>query len=239
MTFLQHKRKKQSKAILAISIFALFALIFILLKAKITEGPLSSLFVKLNLPRQAEGKAENTKVLFLNTRIESLESENKILNAALGEKIQKEIPAQIKLGGGYLFSDILLLNKGKGVGLKQGDLVFAKDKIYIGKILETGENWSKVQPIGSFGEKIIFRTGKDKEIAFEAVGAGRGELLAQLPKDTVIAVGDIIWLGEAPEYPVGLVSGIRKSEGREMQDVRITSPLSLSSLIDVMAVKSQ
>ncbi|MDP2668881.1 MAG: hypothetical protein Q8P07_03555 [bacterium] len=243
MTFLRHKQsagwRKQNRTVLAVSIFALLALIFILLKTKITEGPLASLFVKLNLPRQAEGKTENTEVLLLNARIESLENENKTLKAALGEGAQKEIPAQIKLGGGYLFSDILLLNEGKGAGLNPGDLVFAKGKIYVGKISETGENWSKVRPVGSLGEKIILRTGKDKEMAFEAIGAGRGELLAQLPKDIVLVLGEIVWFGEEPGYIAGLVSSVLTSEGRKIQDIRILNPLPFGSLTEVTAVKNQ
>ena len=239
MIFLRHKQKKQNKLIWVLSIFALFALIFILLKAKITEGPLSSLFVKLNLPRQAEGKTENTEVLLLNARIESLENENKTLKAAFGESAQKEIPAEIKLGGGYLFSDILLLNKGKSAGLNAGDIVFAKGRIYAGKISETGERWSKVRPVGSLGEKIFLRTGKDKEIMFEAIGAGRGELLAQLPKDIVLVLGEIVWFGEEPGYIVALLSSILTSEGRKIQDIRILSPLPLGSLAEVIAVKNQ
>lgn len=239
MIFPLHKKKKQNKAVRAISIFALLVLIFILIKSGIAGGPVAFAVSKFALPRAVRGEANVREALLLESRLLALERENKDLKTALGEKIKIEIPSKIKLGGGYLFSDILLLDDGVDAGLEAGDIVLAPGKIFVGKISETGANWSKVEPVGRLGGKIALRAGKDKEITFEALGAGRGELLAQFPKDTPVVLGDIVWLGEDPEYSVGLVSGIRKSEGREIQDVRIISPLPLGSLAEVAVLKNR
>ncbi len=220
-----------------VSIFALLALILILLKYRVAEGPLSYFAVKFNFLRGgADGKNYDA---MLSARLSALESENRALKEALGENASGEVPAEIRLGGGYLFSDILLLNKGDGDGLSIGDIVLSKEKIFVGKISDTGRNWSKVNPIGRLGEKIALRAGINKEITFEAAGLGRGELFVELPKDLGLAVGDIVWLGEEASYPAGLISAIRKNEGREMQDVTISSPLPLGSLAEVIAVKNR
>lgn len=242
MIFPQHKQsaswRKQNKIIWVFLIFALTALIFILLRSKSFENLSVNLFSKINFLRSDSTLIIKESRLYL-ARLEALEEENKSLKSLSGHKISEEILAEIRLGGGYLFSDILLLNVGKKDGVNMGDLVFNGGKIFVGKISEVGDVWSKVFPIGRLGEKISLRVGGDKEVLFEAVGAGRGELITELPKELVIVLGDLVWLGENPAYPVGLVINIQKTEGREMQVVRMASPLQLGTLIGVTVLRSQ
>lgn len=145
---------------------------------------------------------------------------------------------QIIFGGGYLFSDVLYLNRGNENNVQSGDLVLYDSKILIGKIDEVFLSHSKVIPFFKFGEKNAFRAGPQKSILFEGLGNGAGEIRADFPSSIKISAGDGVYLAENPNYLVGIVENSEKKEGRDFQKVYIRIPISLKSITDVDIIKN-
>lgn len=241
MTSLQHKKQNYVKySAFAVSAVATILLAVIFFKINGVESFVLKAASKINFLRIGAEKTNNLEASLLISRISDLERENQILRGAIGlNNSRSEIPAKIILGGGYLFSDSLYADEGLNSGVKEKDLALSPEKIFIGKIAGTGKDWSRIDPVGSLGSKISLRLGSDKEIAVEATGLGRGELIAELPKDVSITAGETAWLGEKPEYSVGLVSEIKKVEGREIQNIIIKSPLPFGSLVNMLILKNQ
>src|SRR3989344_2098790 len=220
MTFLQHKKQNYFRySVLAVFSAAVIMLAVIFLKVKGAETLVFKLFSKANFLRPLAIGQNNQESVLLLAKISDLEKENQLLRESVG------------LGGGYIFSEALYINEGSGSEIHAGDIVLSPEKIFVGKISEVGRDWSKIKPFGALGEKIVLRFGPNKEIAVFATGLGRGELSAELPKDTQIMPGETVWLGEKPEYAAGLISEAGKVDGGEIQNIIIKSQLPFGSLL--------
>lgn len=239
MTFLRHKKQNSFKySVFAVVCATVVLFSLILFKINIVEGFVSKLISRINFFRPGDELIQRFTASFLSEKISGLERENQLLRESLGLPDQgSEIPAKVTLGGGYIFSDALYINAGADSGIRENDLAVSEEKIFIGKVSETGENWSRISPIGTLGSKVALRLGENKEITVEATGLGRGELIAELPKDTVIMSDQIVWLGERPELSAGLIAETNKVEGREIQNIIIKSPLPFGSLLNILIIK--
>jgi len=241
MTFLQHKKQNYFRySVLATFSAAVIMLAVIFFKVNGAETFVFKLFSKANFLRPLATGQNDQEAMLLLAKISDLEKENQLLreSAGLGDA-QKEIPAKVVLGGGYIFSDSLYVNEGSDAGISEGDPALSPEKIFVGQISEVGRDWSKIKPFGALGEKIVLRFGPNKEIAVLATGLGRGELIAELPKDTQIISGETVWLGEKPEYAAGLISEAGKVDGREIQNIIIKSPLPFGSLLNIIILKNR
>lgn len=239
MTFLHHKKQNYLRYSVFAAVFAVVVLFsFIFFKISGVEGFVLKLASKINFLRPSDELTQEFTASFLSEKISGLEKENRLLRESLGLPDQgSEIPAKVTLGGGYIFSDALYINAGADSGIRENDLAVSEEKIFIGKVSETGENWSRISPIGALGSKVALRLGENKEITVEATGLGRGELIAELPKDMVIMSDEIVWLGEKPEFTVGLIAETDQVEGRNIQNIIIKSPLPLGSLLNILIIK--
>jgi len=154
----------------------------------------------------------------LMAKIKSLEGENK--NAQL---------APISFGAGYMFSDSVFLKLGSADGIKPGDMVLYEG-IALGRLAEVGKNWAKFHLLGKLGDKISLRSGEGKELLFEAVGLGGGEVFTELPRDIALKAGDAVWLGEHADYLAGIVDRVILRETSPSAEVHIILPLKIESL---------
>ena len=177
----------------------------------------------------------------LLVKIRDLERENIKLKTALGinGKIRL-IPANVVFGGGYLFSDIILINQGENAGIKIGDIVTYQNKILIGRVAEVGADWSKTALLGSLGDKITLRQDSSENIQsvpVEAVGRGGGELQMEMSAETNLKIGDIFRSAENPEYIAGVVDKISYEFGGQFKEISVFSPLSpvLLNEIDIIS----
>jgi len=125
---------------------------------------------------------------------------------------------------------------GTGAGIKVGDLVTFENFFIIGKISETGAGWSKVAQFSSLGESTVLRGGKEKNIVFEAKGAGAGVLKSDLPVSVDLAIGGALWWGENPDYLVALVEDIKRFEGSQLQEVTMRNPAGLNLIVDALVL---
>ena len=170
--------------------------------------------------------AQSQYALALLNRIKDLTRQNKELRAAIGSGAKYRIvPADVKFGGGYFFTDMLALAEGENSGIDVGDLATAPGSILIGRVVETGDNWSVVKSIFSVGEKTVLKG----RLVFETIGIGDA-LVAELPMAADINIGDILRFGIDPDLIAGLVSNVSAAASQNMKRVIINSPLPLKTI---------
>lgn len=150
----------------------------------------------------------------------------------------KSILANIIFGGGYIFSDSILLDRGLEYGIAKGDFVIYKSSIAVAKIDEVFSGYSKAVPFSRFGEKITLRSGPQKSVLFEAEGGGGREIVASLPKGSLVNVGDGVYLAENPRFLAGIVEMATKRESRDFEEINVLLPLSLWSIVEVSIIKN-
>ena len=152
------------------------------------------------------------------------------------EHTAKTILTKVILGGGFLFSDTLVVRAGTDEGVLPGDLAIAYGTV-IGRVDTTSSHESSIVPFSRFAEKITIRLGQKKDITLEGEGIGGGEIRIELLRGLGIATGNSAWWGERSEYLVGLISHVDTQEGRSMDHAYITNPFSLKSLSEITLVR--
>lgn len=145
---------------------------------------------------------------------------------------------QVIFGGGYLFSDVLYLNRGSEDGAEVGDLIIYGQNIAIGKVGEVFGKFSKIIPLSKFGEKNSFRLGEEKRVLFEGVGAGGGKISADFPNSVFLNAGEEVYFAQNPKYLAGIVEEVDKKQGRDFKMISIRIPVSLNSITDVALIKN-
>ena len=235
MTFPQHKNKKSaSKNALVLLLITLIAMIFSFFKPAFLENMLVGVASRLDFLRYGIAGGKDSEAAMLAAKVADLELEIRKLQGAAS----KEIFAHIKLGGDYIFSDFFYIDRGSEAGIKNGDIVLSENRIFAGVVTETESDKSKISPIGTLGGKLALRTGEAKNIVFTATGIGAGELVAELPNGAAVAPGDMVWLGENPDYQAGFIVRIEKIEGRNLQNIYILSPLPFRSSANVYILEN-
>jgi len=236
MTYLQHKNKSRffiwvPQAVLLVAVFAFFLW-------PPAGNFLKSWSVKIIdffVPEKRALEKSLDQLLML-ARIRDLEAENKRLTDLFGKNTDRNtVPLTLSFGGGYLFLDTFFL-KGAVDSVSPGEWVLSGD-IILGKIIETGRGFAKFKSIGSLGERAALRAGENKEIVFEAVGYGGGELKVLLPSSLALKVGDQVWWGEDPRYLAGLVEEVRVRETSPSAEVIIITPIRIESLSEVEVLR--
>lgn len=226
MISLRNKSLHQS---LSKRVFVFFLIGFLFF---IFEGLIPLKFMRFVSKRNERDLDNEVKLLY--QKIENLEKElskNTIF-------ANKEIPANIIFGGGYIFSDFILLDKGSKNGIEKNDLVIYKSTMAIAKIEEAFSDYSKATPFSRFDEKASLRSGPEKKILFEANGVGGREITALLPNGSGVDMGDSVYLSESPEFLVGIVETVEKRESRDFEEITIVLPFSLKSIVEVGVVKN-
>jgi len=170
---------------------------------------------------EADSASDPASILLIK-HIADLEQElartNKFLSNVAQSK-QQFIEASVALYPGYLFADTMLINRGVESGIADGDIVVNEWHYGVGKITQSGNGWSKIKLFSQIGERVILRAGKSKELVFEAVGIGGGELSIELPVSVPIQIGDIAWLGENPAVSAGIIDRIYRPKSRQIATV--------------------
>jgi len=216
---------------------AALLLIFFSAPRNFFSAVISKTFISL-LPERAEIQ-QTKEALALSYTITALKEKNRQWEMMLGIKQDNFIPAEVRFGGGYIFSDVLVLSSGEEAGIKAGKKVISKENFLVGEVTEVGQGFAKVMPVGSLGKKIVLR-GKSlmaqeaEEIVFEGLGLGGGEIISKIPNSTNLKVGDAVWSGESPQYLVGLIENLKASQNENLSDVTIISSLNYRRLKEVL-----
>lgn len=236
MTYLQNK--KPARRYIIILWAALAALVFFNKSRAIIQNAIVQTEMFL-LPERVALK-ESINVLAFLEQVKALKSENQKLKEALGaQSNRRSIPARVKFGGGYLFTDSVFVDEGLNAGIKENDIVLTESNILIGRIAAAGKNWSKVETAAGIGQKLTL-VGEHPNSGFEAKGLGGGELAAELPLrlGSVFKPGDVVRWAENYNYVVGLVDKVDFKEGSSFVKLLINSPISPTALTWVKIVSN-
>ena len=207
---------------------AIIVALFIVFEKSASVQRLAMRAVGIAFPERRAAE-ESMRSLALLAKIADLEKE---------KKPSPSITAKVIFGGGFLFSDTLVANKGSEDGVTIGDYATAYD-IVIGRVENTTARQSTIIPFSRFGEKVVIRLGAEKDIVLEGEGIGAGEIRIELPKDARVVPGDSVWWGEQNDYLVGLVNAIDTKEGRALAYAYIRNPFSLHALADIIIIRRE
>ena len=217
---------------------ALSALIFFTESRAFIKSAILGSFIFLAPEKELLGESQRGLLLML--KIRDLAAENRNLKNALGIKnTDKVLPAKVIFKSEVLFADTILVDLGENAGVQVDDWVVAQDKIIVGNVVETGKNWSKAAAVGRIGDKIFLRQDileNPQSFPVEFVGAGAGELRAEVPAKTNLKAGSVFRLAEKPDYIVGLVENVALLAGEQFKGVTATSPISISALYEISIV---
>jgi cell shape-determining protein MreC len=197
------------------------------------------------MPHYIVSPKVSDEVAMFRARIADMERERDLLNSTRGLDTNT-IVAYVRIAPGFFFGDTLVIDQGAAAGVSVGDTVTTEDGIALGTIERVDTAWSSVLLLSRPGSKTTFRlslsenastSAPTKNILTEAEGVGGGEFRIDMPVSLSIEVGSVVWWGEHPNYPVGVVDRIDQSPARQMQSVFIRLPVSLSALSRVLVVQ--
>lgn len=179
---------------------------------------------------------ERLKLLAENLSLKELKRENEFLKRALElKKTQNKNFIFAKVFQKDFFSDSILVDKGILDGIKNGDYVFSPENVFLGKVTESFDHFSRVTLVTKKDFEIDLKV-VEKEIFGKGKGKGNQKLTAQfLEGKEKIEVGDkIITAGLFSFLPENLLIGeITKKQQRETSpylEVEIQPYFSLSNL---------
>lgn len=107
--------------------------------------------------------------------------------------------------------------------------VFTREGAVVGTVLQSEGRTSLITLMSKSGAKYTMRIGEDTIV--DVYGKGGVTLFAEVPKNALMSVGDIVTLPEAEGAPVGVVGEITTNETDIVKHVLIrliANPLSLS-----------
>lgn len=117
-----------------------------------------------------------------------------------------------------------IINGGSAEGVVAGSLVLAEGGVLIGTIDRVGTHSSQVYGILAPGREIVGRIGNTTAVTIYGRGSGNGVL--QIPRDTFVEEGDLIYY-EAGNLIVGEVGVISSSSADAEKTLFIRVPLNL------------
>jgi cell shape-determining protein MreC len=125
--------------------------------------------------------------------------------------------------------DELILDIGENQGVAVDNLVYAPGNIIVGRISEVLSETSKAVLLSSPGATYDVLIGGSKSPAVSK-GQGGGLMSAQVPRDSVAAVGDIVSVPSIDNKVIGQVIAINKDSTQPFETILFTS---LSNIYDM------
>lgn len=122
--------------------------------------------------------------------------------------------------------DELVVDIGADHGLVAGDLVYAPGTVLIGRVVDVMSDTSKVSLLSSSGSSFDVLVGS-KSIPAKAVGRGGGQYSAELPRDTMVTVGDIVTAPSLYTTTVGIVGAVVSDPSQAFQTILFAPPSNL------------
>lgn len=169
----------------------------------------------------------------------TLVKENADLRTMLGQHQARDqtVTAQVLAGPGRTPYDTLLLDAGSTSGVKQGDRVLAPGGIAIGEIQDVYQNTAKAILYSSSGQSVdVVINGSN--IPVTAEGRGSGNFAIQIPRDTQVAVGDLIYLPDHTDRIVGTVERIEDTPNDPFKTLLFKSPVNIFEIQWVQILKN-
>ncbi len=159
--------------------------------------------------------------------------------AAKISELEKDLPssaARITFGGGFLFSDTLIIDKGSLDGIGPDSYASAKG-IILGRIDNIGPHTATIVPFSRFKEKTVVRMGSQKDVVLLGEGIGGGEIRIEIPQGFAITVGESAWWGGGSSHLLGIIASVDTKEGRAINYAFIRNPFPQRSFTEVSIVR--
>lgn len=200
----------------------------------------SLLKTKMNLSEEnmrlnSELNQVNSQLLFS----QSLAKENQALKEMLGRKTeeQKFVLANVLAKPNLSPYDSLILDVGQGYDIKKGDLV-ALNNFILGEVEDVYAKTTKVRLYSFPGEELNVAVGFNKIISI-AKGKGGGNFEIKLPRDILIEKGDLVFLPEKEEFPLGFVESFSVSPEDPLQTILFKTPVNIFELRWVQILREE
>lgn len=185
-----------------------------------------------------ENKRLHEEIIALKSRVKTagiIEKEFTNLEKDLGRiKFYEEKPILGKII--FRYFDNLIIDAGEESGAKQGMKVIAYGNIFIGRISEVHQDYSRV--------KLISENDREENVflgisGVSAIARGQGnyEFLIELPSSIEIALGENVYTLSPKPYLIGVLEKIEKSESESLQKLHFIYPFNFSELHSVFLVK--
>lgn len=179
---------------------------------------------------------ERLRLLSENLSLKELKRENEFLKRVLElKKVQNKNFIFAKVFQKDFFLDSILIDKGALEGIKEEDYVFTPENVFLGKVSEVFDHFSRVTLVTKKNFEIDLKVG-GKEIFGKGKGKGNQKLTGEfLEEKEKIEIGDkIVTAGLSSFSPENLLIGeITKKHQRETSpylEVEIQPYFSLSNL---------
>lgn len=148
------------------------------------------------------------------------------------------ILASVLAGPGVSVYDTLIVDVGNNLGVKEGDQVFAKGNIFIGKITKVMNNKSIIKLYSSPKEEVSMRVGFNN-INSIAKGIGGGNFEVKVPRDADVHLGDPVFTSEINPLLLGSVEEIYSDKIDPLKTLLFKSPLNIFELKWVQILKTE
>lgn len=125
--------------------------------------------------------------------------------------------------------DTLLIDVGLENGIKKGDLVFALGSIPIGRVDSVYANSAKVVLFSASEEKNTALVSS-QNLFMELLGRGGGNFELILPRDFILAKGDLATLPGLGSYPLAIVETVISDPRDSFQKALLVSPVNVQEL---------
>lgn len=171
---------------------------------------------------------------------QDLKKQNKELRAALGRETSdiQFIYARVIGISSSRIDDFLMVDAGDQEGIKPGMMVLvAEGTVRIGTIAEIASRTALVRLISHVGEKINVYAPESR-ISSVAVGQGGGVFEIQVPASIPVRREEPLFSTGPPDFLVGYVEQIEKSNAGPFQIIRLSHPVSLADVRHVFIVKN-
>jgi len=129
--------------------------------------------------------------------------------------------------------DILIVDAGENVGVRQGSAVFTPEGMMIGLVSDVFSRTARVKLYSSAGERTdaVLERG---QAAVTLVGRGGGAMSFTLPRDAAVVAGDRV-LSPRLEAPlIGVVVDVEASPTDSFKTVLVRSPINPSDVGSIL-----
>lgn len=125
--------------------------------------------------------------------------------------------------------DTLIIDRGTGEGVAPESLVFGPGDTPIGTIESASAHHARVALYSAPGRTTDGWVG-EKRVAIAIVGSGAGAFTATLPRESTVAVGDVVYVPGPGALPIGSVVRIDTNPSSPRATVHIAPYTNLFSL---------
>lgn len=132
--------------------------------------------------------------------------------------------------------DILVIDRGKDVGIRQGDLVVYAGSSAIGRIVEVYPSSAKIMLFSSPQEKELAVLIGEALIPARSRGRGMGNFEAKMPQGSTVSVGSDVLLAEDPSIVLGVVGLVEEKDSTLFMRVLFRTPFNIAEVRQVEVI---